>query len=124
MKRFLIKSTILSAVFLIIGSIVYILLLPQYYHPVLWSIIPFFYLVTNILHYTLLITIKNHINKFPSNYMGFNFLKIIVYVIFAIIIVFAVPSQIKTFMVNYIIAYVAYSFLEVKEIYKIVKRKR
>lgn len=56
--------------------------------------------------------------------MGFNFLKIIVYVIFAIIIVFAVPSQIKTFMVNYIIAYVAYSFLEVKEIYKIVKRKR
>jgi len=124
MKRFLIKSTILSAVFLILGSIVYILILPQYYHPVLWSIIPLFYLVTNILHYTLLRTTKNNIKKFTGNYMIFNFLKIIVYVIFAIIIVFVVPSQIKTFLINFIIAYLAYSFLEVKEIYKIVKRKR
>jgi len=56
--------------------------------------------------------------------MGFNFLKIIVYVIFAFIIVVVLPSQIKTFLVNYIIAYMAYSILEVKEIYQIVKRKR
>ena len=124
MKRFLIQSTILSVSFLIIGCIIYIRVLPQYYHPVLLSIIPLFYLVTNILHYTLLITTKDHLDKFTRNYMGFNFLKIIVYVIFAFIIIVVLPSQIKTFLINYIIAYMAYSILEVKEIYQIVKRKR
>ena len=124
MKPFLIKSTILSAIIFIIGSIVYILILPKYFHPVLWSIIPLFYLVTNILHYNLLRTTKNNIKKFPSRYLGYNFIKIIVYVIFAIIILIIIPSQIKIFLINFIIAYLAYSFLEVKEIYKIVKRKR
>jgi len=124
MKRFLIQSTILSVSFLIIGCIIYIWVLPQYYHPVLLSIIPLFYLVTNILHYTLIITTKNHLDKFTRNYMGFNFLKIIVYVIFAFIIVVILPSQIKTFLINFIIAYIAYSILEVKEIYQIVKRKK
>jgi len=124
MKHFLIQSSILSLAFLIAGCIIYIRILPQYYHPVLLSIIPLFYLVTNILHYALLKTTKDHIDKFTRNYMGFNFLKIIVYVIFAFIIVVIIPSQIKTFLVNYIIVYLAFSILEVKEIYQIVKRKR
>jgi len=124
MKRFIIQSTILSVALLITGCIIYIWIMPQYYHPVLLSIIPIFYLITNILHYNLLKTTKEHIKNFPRNYMGFNFLKIIVYVIFAFIIIFIFPSQIKTFLVNYIIAYLAYSIIEVKEIYQIVKRKK
>jgi len=124
MKRFLIQSTILSLALLIIGCIIYIRVLPQYYHPVLMSIIPLFYLVTNILHYTLLKTTKKNIDKFIRNYLGFNFLKLIVYVIFAFIIVVVLPSHIKTFLINYIIVYLVYSILEVKEIYQIVKRKR
>jgi len=124
MKHFLIQSTILSIVLFIIGYIIYIWVLPQNYHPVLLSIIPVFYLITNILHYILLKTTKEHIEKFTRNYMGFNFIKIIVYVIFAFIIVIILPSHIKTFLVNFIIAYLSYSILEVKEIYQIVKRKR
>ncbi len=122
MKRFLIKSTILTVIIFVIGAALYLTVLANYFLPILPVAVVFFYLLTNLVHaYLLKIAVKSS-SKFTSQYMAASFLKMFIYLAFAIILVLIDRENARFFIANYILLYLIYTIFEVYEYSKVVKR--
>lgn len=123
MKRFLIRSVILTFVFLILGGLLYVLLVPQYYQNIFLPILFFFLLTTNLVHLYLLRIAENDLPKFTNRFMMISTLKMLFYLMVAIIYILANRDQAKLFIINYLLAYVGFTILEIAEISRVVKLK-
>ena len=122
MKRFLIKSTILTVIIFAIGTALYLTVLANYFLPILPVAVVFFYLLTNLVHaYLLKIAVKSS-SKFTSQYMAASFLKMFIYLAFAIILVLIDRKNARFFIANYVLLYLIYTIFEVYEYSKVVKR--
>jgi len=123
MKLFLIKSTVLTAIILAIGAILYSTFLKPYFIPVLPFVVFFFFLVTNLVHaYLLKIAVKSG-SRFTSQYMAVSFIKMFFYVAVAIFFVVFNREIAKPFLLNFLLLYLVYTFLEVFEFSKLVRQK-
>lgn len=123
MKQFLIKSSILTIIVIILGAILYCTLLKSYYLSVLpWAVL-FFYLGTNLVHQYLLKIASKSGSRFTSQYMAVSFLKMFFYLAVAIVFVIFNRESVKLFFANFLILYIIYTVFEVSEFLKVVKRK-
>jgi hypothetical protein len=123
MKAFLIKSTILSFIIFLIGTILYSTLLSPYYLSVLPFIVLFFFVVTNLVHaYLLKISVKSGA-KFTSQYMAVSFIKMFFYLAVAIVFVLFNKEVAKPFLLNFLLLYILYTFIEVYEFSKLVRQR-
>ncbi len=123
MKRFVLRSSMLTAILLIAGYLVYRWVIPEFYSHCILYILIFFFLITNILHYLLLKIKDKSIRKFPTYFMGINFVKMLVYLAFAVIVIIFHKPHARIFLINFLIIYITFSVLEVSEIARIMKRK-
>ena len=124
MGRFLFRTSLLSFAFILIGFFVYSHLLPDLYIPFLPVALIFLYLVTNLVHYYLLRIAGKNIAKFTARFMGMSFIKMFIYLLFAISFALFHQDQAKVFLINFLVIYFAFSILEVYEITRVVKRKK
>ena len=123
MKQFLIKSTILTIIVFLLGSILYSTVLKSFYLAVLPYAVVFFYLTTNLVHAYLLKVAGNSGSRFSSHYMAVSFLKMFFYLAVAIVYVILNRENAKPFMAVFLLLYVVYTIFEVVEFLKVVKQK-
>jgi phosphotransferase system glucose/maltose/N-acetylglucosamine-specific IIC component len=123
MKAFLIKSTILTIIIFVLGTILYSTVLKPYFIPVLPFAVLFFLLITNLVHAYLLKIAGKAGSRFTSQYMAVSFIKMFFYLAVAIVFVVLNHEQAKPFLLNFLVLYVVYTFLEVYEFSNIVKQK-
>jgi len=123
MKRFLIRSVLLLAVLTLIAWIIYNQIIPQHhFHP--WPfILIFFFVTTNLVHLYLLRIAGSNMPKFTARYMVLSTIKLLFYLLVAIGFFMGSRDQAKLFLINYLIAYVCFTILEVAEISYVVKLK-
>jgi len=123
MKRFLIRTFLVSVLLLIAGYFIYTRALPGLYSPCVLYLLIFLFLITNILHYLLLRIRDKNILKFSTYYLGISFLKMVAYLVFAGIIIFFHQEHAKIFLLNFLVIYITFSVMEVYEISRIMRRK-
>jgi hypothetical protein len=121
MKRFLVRSTLLTLLFFFIGLILYTQVIPQYYQHIYPVALIFFFLATNLVHAYLLRIAGKDMAKFTTRYMALSFLKMLFYLIIAIVFIYINKDQTKSFLINYLSVYVGFTVLEVAEISRVVK---
>lgn len=123
MKAFLIKSTVLTIIIFLLGTILYSTILKPYYLTVLPVFVLFFFAVTNLVHaYLLKIAVKAG-SKFTSQYMAVSFIKMFFYLAVAIVFVIFNKETAKPFLLNFLLLYIIYTFIEVYEFSKLVRQR-
>ena len=123
MKKFILQSTILTIIVLILGAIAYSTFLQSYYRLVLPFSVLFFYLVTNLIHAFLLkIAVKSG-SKFTSHYMAVSFVKMFFYLIVAVVFSLLNRDYAKIFLANFLLLYAIYTTFEVTQFSKFVRQK-
>ncbi len=122
-KRFLSRSVILLATLLALGWILYTQLIPQHLFEPWPFILIFFFVTTNLVHFYLLRIAESNMPKFTSRYMVLSTMKLLFYLLAAMVFFLAKSEHAKIFLINYLIAYVCFTILEVAEISHVVKLK-
>ncbi len=122
MKRFFIQTSILTAIFLIAGYLLYSRIIPDHYTPVLPCLLLFIFFATNIVYRWLFTTLKKNSRKFTSVFMGASFIKMLVYLLVGIGLAWFHREHGKVILLNFLIMYIAYSVLEVIALVRLVRR--
>ena len=123
LKRFIVKTLVLSAMIVLIGWLAFSLFIPQYYLPVFPYTLAFFLVVSIAVHAYQLKLAKTDIAKFTRSTMLVTFFKLVVYSIFAIIYIANDSENALFFVIALFFLYLIFSFVEVSEITRISKRK-
>lgn len=124
MKQFILKSTVLTIIVFILGTIVYSTILKQFYLSILPFATLFFLIVTNLVHAYLLQIAGKSSQRFSGQYMAASFLKMFFYLAVAIVYVVFNKGNAKLFIANYLLLYIVYTGFEVHEFAKVVRLKR
>tara|TARA_R110002050_G_scaffold78420_1_gene167445 strand:- start:7973 stop:8359 length:387 start_codon:yes stop_codon:yes gene_type:complete len=122
-KRFLSRSVILFATLLVLGWVLYTQIIPQHLFEPWPFILIFFFVTTNLVHFYLLRIAESNMPKFTARYMVLSTMKLLFYLLVAIVFFMAKSEQAKLFLINYLIGYVCFTILEVAEISYVVKLK-
>jgi hypothetical protein len=123
MKNFLIKILGVSALLVVLGWLVFWLFLPGYYIPVLPFMLLFFLIITLLVHAYQLKLIRKDIARFTRSNMVITFLKLVVYSVFAIVYLAIDRTNALVFVVCLMLIYLVFSFVEVSEITRVIRRK-
>ncbi len=122
MKRFLIRSAILTILIFILGALLYSTVLKSYYFFTLPFLVLFFFVVTNLVHAYLLKIAGKSGPKFTSQYMATSFLKMFFFLLVAIAYIIIDKTNAKPFIFNFLLLYIIYAVLEVNEYLRVVKQ--
>lgn len=122
MKSFIVKSTILTFILFILGTIAYLTVLNQFYCSILPVSLIFFYLVTNFVHAYLLRIVAKSSSRFTSQYMATSFVKMFLYLAVAIAYAIINKEDARIFLVNFLILYIVYTIFEVIQFSKVVRQ--
>lgn len=123
LKRFIVKTTGISVLIAFIGWLVFSLILPQYYLPILPYTLLFFLVVTVWVHAYQLKLLKKDLAKFTRNNMLITSFKLIIYSIFAIVYIAVDSENALVFVICLMLLYLIYSFIEVAELTRISNKK-
>lgn len=124
MKRFLVRSIILTLCYFVVGWIIYEWVIPYDYEEVFPVILIFFFLTTSIIHNYMVRISDIAAAKFTARFMATISIKMFVYMIIGIIYVAIRTEHAKFFLINYFIIYLGFTTLEVSELLRIVKMKK
>ena len=116
LKSFVFKSTLLTAVFLVLGGVLYATVWKPFYLKILPGLLAFFYLFTNLIHAYLLRISGKSMSGFSFRYMAVSLFKFLLYLVVAIVFIWSDTANSKIFLANFLVLYIAYTTLEVREI--------
>jgi hypothetical protein len=122
LKEFTFKILGISAILVLIASLVFGFIIPQFYLPVLPLVLVFFILITLLVHAWQLNLAKKDIAKFARNNMLITFFKLVIYSIFAIVYIAVDKENALVFVICLMIIYLIFTFIEVVDLTKIVKK--
>lgn len=123
MKSFIAKITGVSVALALAGWLVFSLFLPGYYLPVLPWMLLFFLAMTILVHAWQLKLIKKDMGRFARSNMLVTFFKLMVYSVFAVVYIANDKENALVFVVCLALVYFIFSFVEVSEITRIVRKK-
>ena len=124
MKRFLLKSGILAIVLILSEYILESQVDSKINIPLFPFLVIFFWSVTTIVHYLLFRLSEKNVRRFNPAFLGLNMLKMIIYFILALVYLWFYPDYALNFLAGLFTTYATFSFLEIREISNIVKRKK
>lgn len=122
LKRFITKTIGISAAIALIGWIVFSLIVPEYYIPILPLALIFFLLVTILIHAYLLKMAKKKFAKFTRSNMLVTIFKLAIYSIFAVLYMILDAENALVFVICLMVIYIVFTFLEVVELTRASKR--
>lgn len=123
MKKFFYKVIAISLVLAILGAIVFVFVIPQYYLPVLPFLLLFFAVTTLLLHHYQLQLAKKSMARFTSSTMLISFLKLFLYSLVAVIYIIFDTENAKVFVACLMLFYIVFTTFETVEVLKITNRK-
>lgn len=121
MKQFIVKLLGLSLIIALAGWLVFSLLIPEYYLPVLPFLLLFFIVVTILIHNYQLKLAQKSISKFTRSNMLVTFFKLILYSVVTVVYLAFDSGNAIPFVICLMLLYLVYTFFEVVEITKISK---
>ncbi len=124
MKQFIAKILGVSAVLVLLASLVFSFFIPQYYLPVLPYMLLFFLAVTISVHAWQLRMARKDIGKFTRSNMLITFFKLVIYSVFAVIYIAFDKENALVFVICLMIVYLVFSFLEVSDLTRTSKNKQ
>lgn len=124
MKRFILQSTLLTIIILLIGAVAYSTFLKPFYHLLLPFTLIFFYCTTNLVHAYLLKIAVNSGARFSSKYMAVSFIKMFAYLLIAVAVALLNREYAKIFLLNFLTGYVIFTTFEVVQFSKFVRQKK
>lgn len=124
MKPFLLKSSIWGAVLILAEFLLETATAKSVHIPLFPFLVIFFWGVTNIIHFLLLRTTEKNVRRFNPAFLGLNMLKMGTYLILATVYLWFFREYAVHFAVGLFFLYASFTFLEIQEISKIVKRKK
>lgn len=124
LKKFIVKTIVISAVIALIGWLAFSLFIPQYYLPIFPYTLGFFYIVAIAVHAYQLKLAKKNMAKFTRSTMLITFFKLVIYSIFAVAYIANDSENALAFVIGLMLLYFIFSFIEVTEINKFTKNMR
>lgn len=124
MKRFIAKLTVLTLAVAVVGYLVFSLVFPEYYLPVLPVLLGFFYAVTIGIHAYQLRLAKTDMGKFTRSNMLVTFFKLVLYSVVAVVYIALDKGNAIPFVVCLMILYLVFTFFEVSEMTKIMRSNK
>jgi len=123
MKSFIAKIAGVSVALAVAGWLAFSLFLPGYYLPVLPWMLLFFLVITLLVHAWQLKLIKKDMGRFARSNMLVTFFKLMIYSVFAVVYIASDKENALVFVVCLALVYFIFSFVEVSEITRIVRKK-
>lgn len=124
MKAFLIKTGVLAIALILIEYLLETTANSSIHIPLFPFLVTFFWGVTNIIHYLLLRVFEKNERRFNPAFLGLNMLKMGLYFIVAAVYLWFLRKYAVHFAIGLFILYASFSFLEIREISMIVRRKK
>lgn len=121
MKKFLLKSIVLTIIILAFGAMGYSMIFKQFYLSILPVVVLFFFIVTNLVHAYLLNIAGKSSSGFSSKYMAASFLKMFLYLAVAIVYLIYNREEARIFIANFLLLYIIFTGFEVYEFLKVVR---
>ena len=124
MKSFITKLTLITFVLALIGWLLFSLILPEYYLPIMPFLLLFFFVVTILVHNFQLKQAKKDMGKFARSNMLVTFFKLILYSVVAVVYIAIDKENAIPFVVCLMLLYLIYTFVEVSELSKISRNAK
>lgn len=123
-SKFIKGLTVYTLVILAIGALFFLTVFKQYFLMILPFVLLFYYISTLILHHFMLIISKKDISKFSFKFMMLSLIKMFVYIIFGVLYIIVDEENAVTFLIVYLILYVAYAVYEVKSVMNLINESK
>jgi hypothetical protein len=124
MRNYIIKLIALTLVLAVVGAVLFIIVVPQFYLPVFPWVLLFFAASSAGIHTYQLHMAKSDMGKFTRGNMILTFAKLLIYSAFAIIYIAIDTKNAKTFVAVFLILYLVFAVFEVISLAGLSHRKK
>jgi len=124
MRKFVLTISILTFSIVLVGSLLFSMIIPEYYLNIFPFILLFFAITSIITHALQMHLLKKDFAKFTRNNMLITFAKLIVYAVFSIICILTYPQYAISIVVAIMMFYVIFTTTEVISLIEITKKQK
>ncbi len=124
LKKFVFKVIGVAVSLAIAGGLLFYLLLPDHYLPVLPWLLVFFMIVTIIIHAWQLALAKKNMRRFMQTSMVATLIRLVLYSAVAIVYIAINSENIIPFVVSIAVFYLAFTYLEVADLSRILRERK
>ena len=124
LKKFMLTLLLLTLALMVLGYGLFLYVVPQHYFSY-FPVIPAFILVVTLLVHAFLIKDSgNNPRKFTAKYLGAMGLKMFIYLLFLMVILFLDTAHAVPFLICFLVSYASFTTYEVMAILKFLKKDR
>jgi hypothetical protein len=123
-NKFLKGLSIYSAIIFAVGAILFLTLLRPFFLIVFPFVLVFYYVSTLVLHRYMLKITRSDVSRFSFRFMILSFLKMFIYIVFGVLYIVFDESNAVTFLIAYLVLYVAYAIFEVRSVMRLINEKQ
>lgn len=123
-NKFLKGLSIYSAIIFAVGAILFLTLLRPFFLIVFPFVLVFYYVSTLVLHRYMLKITRSDVSRFSFRFMVLSFLKMFIYIVFGVLYIVFDESNAVTFLIAYLVLYVAYAIFEVRSVMRLINEKQ
>lgn len=124
LRRFTFTLIFMAIVITVLGYGVFLFIVPQHYFPYFPVIPAILLLITLLVHFYLIRASENDTRKFTARYLGAMGLKMFIYLIFLVIVLFSDTARAVPFLVSFLVCYAAFTTYEVISILNYLKKDK
>ena len=123
-RKFIFTLLFIALVITTLGYGLFLFFIPQYYFPHFPVIPAFLLVVTFTVHIYLIKSSESNPRKFTSKYLGAMGLKMFIYLIFLVLILFIDTAHAVPFLISFLVTYAAFTLYEVISILNYLKKDK
>ncbi|HPB05164.1 MAG TPA: hypothetical protein PKV50_06880 [Prolixibacteraceae bacterium] len=113
-----------TLIIFVVGAILFSTIFRSYFLLILPFVLLFYYISTLVLHKFMLRISQKDISRFSFKFMMLSLIKMFVYIIFGVIYIIIDEENAVTFLIVYLILYVAYAVFEVRSVMELINESK
>ena len=113
-----------TLVIFVVGAILFSTIFRSYFLLILPFVLLFYYISTLVLHKFMLRISQKDISRFSFKFMMLSLIKMFIYIIFGVIYIIIDEENAVTFLIVYLILYVAYAVFEVRSVMELINESK
>jgi len=122
--KFIKGLTYYTLIILGVGILLFLTVLKSYFLIILPIVLIFYYISTLVLHKFMLKISQKDISRFSFKFMMLSLIKMFVYIIFGVLYIIIDEENAVTFLVVYLMLYVAYAIYEVRSVMNLINESK
>lgn len=113
-----------TLIIFVVGAILFSTIFRSYFLLILPFVLFFYYISTLVLHKFMLRISQKDISRFSFKFMMLSLIKMFIYIIFGVIYIIIDEENAVTFLIVYLILYVAYAVFEVRSVMELINESK